>query len=90
MVITGPGCRLFSLRIPNPLGIQGLEDVLNTAKVCIDSNFIPSFLTIAGSVLALHYEKVMGMLDCCLIALAYSKESGTGASHTQLKVVCIL
>ena len=84
MVITGPGCRLFSLRIHNPLGIQGLEDVLNTAKACSGSNFIPTLLTIAGNVLALHNEMVMGMLDCCFIALAYSKDSGTGASHTQL------
>ena len=90
MVITGPDHHLFSLPIHHPLGIQGLEDVLNTAKACIGSNFIPSFLTIACSVLALHYEAVMGMLDCCLIVLAYSKESGTGASHTQLKVFCTL
>ena len=46
------------------------------------SNFIPCFLVIAGSVLTLHYETVMGMVDCCPIVLAYSKESGTGVSHT--------
>ena len=45
------------------------------------SNFIPCFLVIAGSVLILHYEMVMDMMDCCPVVLAYSKESGTGVFH---------
>ena len=81
---------MFSLTLHNRLAIQVLEDVLNTAKACIESNFISNFLIIAVNVPCVQYEVVMDMLDFCLIALAYNKESGTGVSHIQLKVVSML
>ena len=73
--------RLFALPVHQPLGIHGLEGVVSAARDCLESNFIPCFLVIAGRVLTLHYETVMSMVDCCPIVLAYSKESGTGVSH---------
>ena len=47
------------------------------AKECLGQNFVPTFLTIAGSVLAFHYESVVKMDDSCAITLCYSQSSGT-------------
>ena len=40
---------LIPVNICRPLEMSGLTEVVQTAKECLGNNFVPAFLTIAGS-----------------------------------------
>ena len=64
--------------IVEPLQLEPLNELLSTARICLDNNFVSSFLTLVGSIVAFHYTSVLTTQDECPLILCYSKESGTG------------
>ena len=61
---------LIPVNICRPLEMSGLTKVVQTAKECLGNNFVPAFLTIAGSVVAFHQRAVVQMDDSCPIIVS--------------------
>ena len=66
------------LPIHLPLELAPLAEMLKTAKLCLCNNFISSFITLVGAIIAFHYESIMDIQDECPLILCYSSSSGTG------------
>lgn len=65
-------------RIQAPFQLEPLKHLLSTARECLDNNFLSSFLTLVGSIMAFHYTSILVTQDECPLILCYSRESGTG------------
>ena len=61
-----------------PLDKSGLGKLLHIQKDLLKSNFLSSFLTLAGSVVLFHFEAIKEIQDECPVIVCYSKQSGTG------------
>lgn len=69
---------VVSLQISTPLSSTPLRRLLRIAKQCLDNNFLPSLMVMAGGIVAFHYESILDLQDQCPLILAFSKECGTG------------
>ncbi len=69
---------LIPVSIAMPLDVQPLRNLLLVAKQCLGNNFMGSLLTIAGSIIAFHYESILEIQDECPLVLCHSYLSGTG------------
>ena len=63
--------------ISHPLSTDCLNSILVLLKRTMGHNFYPAVMTIAGTVMALHYTQFMKTMKSCPITLAYGS-SGTG------------
>ena len=77
-VFNGPGIAHDSQQcnIELPLSTDPLCFLLDKLKKHTKHNFIPCVMTIAGTILALHYQKTLQKLKFCPVPLAFG-ESGT-------------
>ena len=60
-----------------PLTTAPLHSLLQALKVVMKHNFFPCVLTMAGTVMALHFEAFIGKMKSCPITIAYGS-SGSG------------
>ena len=67
-----------NVQLPLDTNSKPMIELLEASKNCLENNFISSFLTVAGSIVLLHYETILGMQDECPLILCYSSQSGTG------------
>ena len=70
------------LPISLPPSSEPLILLLKMAKKCLGNNFMSSFMTTAGCVMAFHYTSLLEIQDECPLILCYSKTSGTGKNVT--------
>ncbi len=70
-------------RIELPLTTDPLCALLERLKVHYGHNFMPCVLTMAATILALHYQSMLKKLKFCPLPLAYG-ESGTGKTTALL------
>ena len=72
---------VVSIPVKTPLSPQPMVHLLKVSKKCLDNNFLSSLITLAGAVIILHYEDVLGMQDECPLVLCFSQSPGTGTVH---------
>ena len=60
-----------------PLTTDPLRSLMESLRVHFDHNFMPCILTMASSIIALHYQKFLKKFKSCPVPLAFG-ESGTG------------
>lgn len=60
-----------------PLCTQPLQRLMGKLKIHMKHNFFPCLLTMAGTVLSLHYESFITRLKSCPVTVAFG-QSGTG------------
>ena len=74
-----------------PLSTQPLQQLLQALRSRMQHNFYPCVLTMAGTVVALHFQSFIAKLKSCPITLAYGPgESGSGkttALHCLLSLI---
>ena len=66
-----------------PLTTDPLCALMKTMKLHYGHNFIPSVMTMASAILALHYESMLKKLKSCPIPLIFG-DSGTGKTTALL------
>ena len=66
-----------------PLTTDPLCALMKTMKLHYGHNFIPSVMTMASAVLALHYESMLKKIESCPIPLIFG-DSGTGKTTALL------
>ena len=54
-----------TLRIETPLELEPLKHLLSITRECIDNNFLSSFLSLVGSIMAFHYTSIAVTQDEC-------------------------
>ncbi len=81
----GPGVAssLDQCTIELPLRTEPLAVLLLALKQSMKHNFFPCLITMAGSIMALHYQQFIEKLKCCPILFAYGK-SGSGKTTALL------
>lgn len=67
-----------------PLTTDPLCELMQQLRDTMQHNFFPCILTMASSIIVLHYQQMQGRLSFCPIPLAFGS-SGTGKS-TALKI----
>ena len=84
-IFNGPGvaCDSEECTVELPLSTDPLCSLIEGLKSHTKHNFIPFVMTIAGTILALHYQKLLAKLKFCPIPLAFG-ESGTGKTSALL------
>ena len=70
--------RVVPVHISLPLSSTPMINLLKLTKKCLHNNFHSSVLTLAGAVIVLHYEDILGMQDECPLILCFSQSSGSG------------
>ena len=74
---TGIATATQQCAIQLPLSTKPLQHLLQALKSVMKHNFYPCVFTMAGIVMALHYQTFIAKLKSCPITLAYG-QSGTG------------
>lgn len=84
-VFSGPGVAVNAqqCKIELPLTTDPLCALLQTLRVRMCHNFIPSVMTMGATVLALHYQTMQQKLKFCPVPLAFG-EAGTGKTTALL------
>ena len=65
-----------------PLSLEPLHQLLVAAKKSFGNNFVSTYLTVAGGVLAFHYDALVVEHGKCPLVLCYSRQCGTGINHS--------
>ena len=73
------------INILTPLSDKPMVNLLMLTKQCLGNNFESSVLTLAGALIILHYEDILGMQDECPLILCFSKSSGSGKAYCMYK-----
>ena len=73
--------RVVPISVITPLSPQPMIHLLRITKRCLDNNFLSSLVTLAGAVIVLHYEDVLGIQDECPLVLCFSPSPGSGIAN---------
>ena len=79
----GVSSELDQCTIELPLSTEPLTILLAALRESMKHNFLPSVITMAGTIMALHFQKFIENLKSCPILLAYGT-SGSGKTTTLL------
>ena len=62
-----PRCKLSDIypKIQLPLSVSPMRRLLRAMKAVLRHNFVPSLLTVAGAVMAMHYQRVVAVNSGC-------------------------
>ena len=87
----GPGVAssLDQCPIELPLSTEPLTILLLALKKSMKHNFLPCLITMAGAIMALHYQKFIENLKSCPVLFAYGK-SGSGKTTALLCALSLL
>jgi len=78
-VYNGPGVASDAqqCQIELPLTTDPLCNLMENLRVSMCHNFMPTVMTMASTILALHYRTMLQKLKCCPVPLAFG-DAGTG------------
>ena len=72
-----PKARVVSIPVTTPLSPQPMIHLIKMTKHSLDNNFLSFFVTLAGAVIVLHYEDILGIQDERPLVLCFSPSPGT-------------
>ena len=85
----GVASELDQCTIELPLSTEPLTILLAALRESMKHNFLPSMITMTGTIIALHFQKFIENLKSCPILLAYGT-SGSGKTTALLSALSLL